>query len=267
MGQDSAQHHQPGGGGWEFHDWRKEKAKEDRHWSRTKSDRRVHEKQEMWKQKQRLEIRLIFTLFFHHSFIHFAIRHGWNVEPGFGVIWLRHQPCIGLRWRRIIWITAPWVDSGKKTAYNQRRKVKGSLNSNYLYRSWLKVDFKFFYRESEMFSGGRILTFFPVNLKYWEYLCVKLLFRCKLSRTAPPAPFWHFSRGGWPWLQEIEPLSNFNLSRLLKFDQTLNTISQSFSRPAFLWNVASDTYKNALKKNLVILFVLFCAVEPIYSFA
>ena len=27
-----------------------------------------------------------------------------------------------------------------------------------------------------------------------------------------------------------------------------------------------DTYKNALIKNLVILFVFFCAVEPIYSF-
>ena len=27
-----------------------------------------------------------------------------------------------------------------------------------------------------------------------------------------------------------------------------------------------DTYKNALIENLVILFVFFCAVEPIYSF-
>ena len=27
-----------------------------------------------------------------------------------------------------------------------------------------------------------------------------------------------------------------------------------------------DTHKNALIKNLVILFVFFCAVEPIYSF-
>ena len=34
---------------------------------------------------------------------------------------------------------------------------------------------------------------------------------------------------------------------------------------AFLWNVAS-THKNALIKNLVILFVFFRAVESIYSF-
>ena len=35
---------------------------------------------------------------------------------------------------------------------------------------------------------------------------------------------------------------------------------------AFLWNVASTLIKMLWSKNLVILFVFFCAVEPIYSF-
>ena len=85
----------------------------------------------------------------------------------------------------------------KKTqhTYNQRRKVKWSVNSNYLYRSRLRVEIKLFYRESQIFSGGHILTFFPENIKYWELLCVKLLFRCKLSKTAPQPHFGTFPEG------------------------------------------------------------------------
>ena len=51
----------------------------------------------------------------------------------------------------------------------------------------------------------RILIFSPEIAKYRKLLCVKLLFRCKLSKTDSQSPFWLFSRGGRPLLQGVEP--------------------------------------------------------------
>ena len=62
-----------------------------------------------------------------------------------------------------------------------------SLLSKFL--QWLRVKIEHFFQGGPNFSReGRNLIFFLEIVKYRKWLCVKLLFSCKLSKTNPPAP-------------------------------------------------------------------------------
>ena len=78
----------------------------------------------------------------------------------------------------------------------------------------IRVKIELFSREGQ-FPEGRILIFFPENVKYRKLLCVKLLFSGKLSKTDPQPHFGtfleevdHCSRGSNPNPRQFYPDNN-----------------------------------------------------------
>ena len=105
------------------------------------------------------------------------------------------------------WLPAPSIGAtgdvlGHGPIWPEKIKVRHGMLSPLWKSYWCRVKIELFSREGQIFpgrvkffQGGRILIFFPEIIKYRNLLCVKLLFSCKLSKTASSPILALFQRG------------------------------------------------------------------------